>query len=245
MSRRAAMPVLLGAALAVALATAACTPAPAAGPAAPDTVTVQGTGTTMAPPDQADIVFTAFARRPDAKAAMTAAGKAAEAIVAALRKSGLDEKDLQTAGVTLQPEYAYREGAAPRITGYRADVAVKATVKEIGKLADVVSAGTGAGALEVQGPHFRLADDNPKRFEAIEKAVADAQARAKAMAEAGGRSVGQVVRMSDSVAQAEPPWGDRTARYAYGDVAGAIPDAAVQPGQLEMTAQVLVEFRLK
>ncbi len=218
-----------------------CTTVQATGTSSPDSVTVKGTGDALAVPDLAEMTFTAFSVAPDAKAAMGAAGKTAEAIVGALRKAGVPEEDLQTTGVTLRPEYAYAEGSAPRITGYRADIAVKATVRKIDILADVIAAGTGAGALEMVGPAFRLADDNEKRFEAIEEAVTDAKARAAAMAKAGGRSLGEVVRMGEADVRAEVPvpWGDRAMLSA------GVPEGAIQPGQLETTAEVVVEFRLK
>lgn len=239
-------PLVVAAIAALALATVVtgCASQPAAGPTAPDTVTVRGTGTALSAPDEARLVFSTFAENADPKAAMTAAGRSGETIVAALRKAGLDEKDLRTTGVTLRPQYAYREGAAPRVTGYRADIAVQATIRDLDKLADVISAGTSAGALEVQGPAFELSEDNPLRFEALEKAVADAKARGEAMAEAGGRKLGAVVRMSDSSVQAQPSHYYADARVAASEMA-AVPAGAIQPGQLEMTAEVVIEYSLR
>lgn len=233
------------AAMALAAIAAGCSGAPAAGPAAPDTVTVRGTGTALSAPDEARLVFTTFAENADPKAAMTAAGRSGEAIVAALRKAGLDEKDMRTTGVTLQPRYAYREGSAPRVTGYRADIAVQATVRDMDKLADVISAGTSAGALEIQGPSFELSEDNPLRFEALRTAVSDAKARGEAMAEAGGRKLGAVVRMSDSSVRTQPLPDYADAKMAVGEMAAAVPAGAILPGQLEMTAEVVIEYSLR
>ncbi|TLM80397.1 MAG: DUF541 domain-containing protein [Actinobacteria bacterium] len=243
---RSAPLVLAAIAIATALTLAGCQPAVVASSAAlPDTVTVQGFGTALAAPDKAELSFSVFAKNADAKAAMSKAGADGEAIVAALKKAGVAKEDIQTTGVTLQAEYAYQEGESPRITGYRADVTVKATVRDIAKIADVITAGTQAGAKSVAGPTFLLDDDNPTKFEAVKRAVADAKARAEAMAGAGGRKVGEVVSMADSAVAAEAPSALERAYATKADMAGAVPQAAIEPGQLEMTAQVTVVYRLK
>lgn len=238
-------PVLIAAAALAVLTLAGCAPAPTAGPggALPDTVTVQGSGTALAAPDKAEIGFSTFSKNADPKAAMAKAGADAAAILAALKKAGVAKEDLQTTGVMLQPEYAYRENEPPRVTGYRADVTVKATVRDITKIADVITAGTTAGAKSVSGPSFALDDDNPTKFEAVKKAVADAKARAEAMAGAGGRKVGEVVSMTDSAAVSAPGY-PMLMRGGYAAADYMYPKAAIEPGQLEMTAQVTIVYRL-
>ena len=70
--------------------------------------------------------------------------------------------------------------------------------------------------------------------------MADARKSAEAMAEAAGKSVGEVLSMSSSDAGmvAGP-------MYSTSDMAGAAKDVPIEPGQLDISASVVVVFELK
>lgn len=205
-----------------------------------NTVTAQGEGKTSATPDQAEMTFGATVTGSDAKKTLAEAATTANAITAALKKAGIAEKDLQTAGVNLYPQQDFREGRAPVITGYQASVQVRATIHDIGKVGDVISAASGAGATDIGGPSFTLSEDSTARAEAIRHAVADARARAEVMAKAAGKSLGDVVSVSETGASVPVVWGERA--YKATDAAGTVD---IQPGSLDITAEVTVVFELR
>ncbi|KAF0207097.1 MAG: hypothetical protein FD171_1963 [Actinobacteria bacterium] len=213
-------------------------------PGVPNTVTASGEGKELAAPDQAEMSFGVSVQGTDAKKTLADAGKKAETIIAALKKAGVDAKDIQTSGVNLYPQQDYYPGKAPRITGYQASVQVRTTIKDIAKVGDVITAGTNAGANEINGPSFTLSEKSTSRAAAIEKAVADARARADAMAKAAGKSVGEVLSISEAGVNVPPVnWGLSRGAQSYAlDAAAAVP---IEKGTLDITANVTVIFELK
>lgn len=206
-----------------------------------NTVTAQGEGKTAAAPDEAQMTFGATVTGTDAKKTLNAATKASDAIVAALKKAGIDAKDLQTAGVSLYPQQDYREGKAPTITGYQASVQIQVTIKDIAKVGDIINAASDAGATDIGGPNFTLSEDSAARAKAIEQAVADARKRADVMAKAAGKSLGEVISISEAGVSVPIVYGER----ALGAADAAAQVAKIEPGTLDIMANVTVVFELK
>ena len=231
------------AALALALvALAGCgavgTTTTAAGTAA-NTVTASGAGTTQAVPDTAEMSFGVTTMSPNAQSALDEASKSAEQIASAVKKQGIADEDIQTQDVSVYPQTVDQNGKQV-ITGYQASLSVRVKVRDISKLGAIISAANAAGANNISGPTFTIDDPAPARAKAIEEAVADARKSAEAMAKAAGKSVGAVLSMSSSdVGMVPGPM------YGASDMAGAAKDVPIQPGQLDITANVVVVFELK
>jgi uncharacterized protein YggE len=231
------------AALALALvALAGCgeaaTTATAGGAATANTVTASGAGTAQAAPDTAEMSFGVTTTSPNAKSALDEASKGAEQIASAVKKQGIADEDIQTQDVSVYPQTVDQDGKQV-ITGYQASLSVRVKVRDIAKLGEVISAANAAGANDISGPTFTIDDPAPARAEAIDEAVADARKSAEAMAEAAGKSVGEVLSMSSSDVGSFP--------MAYGATGmdGAARDVAIEPGQLDISANVVVVFELK
>lgn len=203
-----------------------------------NTVTATGNGKTTATPDEATMNFGVTKRSADAKKALADASASAEKITAAIRKLGVDKKDIQTANVSVYPQQTERDGK-PVITGYEASIQVTVKVREIGDLGAIITAANDAGSDTISGPSFSIAEDSPYRDEAIAKAVADARTEAEAMAKAAKKSVGEVLNISTS--NLNVPIYSRDMAYA----AGTAKDVPIETGQLEITADVTVVFELK
>ncbi|MCE5191039.1 MAG: SIMPL domain-containing protein [Actinomycetia bacterium] len=225
-----------------ALALGGCTTKIVTAPsgAAINTVTATGEGKAVAAPDQADMNFGITTQGTDAKKTLDDAARKADAIIAALKKAGVAKEDLQTSGVNVYPQQDYSSGKTPRITGYQASVQVRATIKDMAKIGDVINAGTGAGANEVSGPAFTLSDQAASRTDAIDKAIADAKSRAEVMAKAAGKSVGDVLGISETGVSVPPIMYGAVKTAA--DAAGSVP---IETGTLDVTANVTVVFELK
>lgn len=205
-----------------------------------NTVTSSGNGKVSAAPTEAEMNFGVVTRDAKADAALDAANKAAKTIADAVKKAGVADEDIQTANVSVYPEYGNQlEGKAPEITGYNANISVRVKIRDIEKVGDVIAAASGAGANEINGPTFTLGDDAPERDAAIEDAIDDAKHRAEVMAKAAGKSVGGIIAISESGVVAAPYYGGIAERAALAD------SIAIEPGQLDVTANVTVVFELK
>jgi uncharacterized protein len=233
--------VALLAALALALAAlAGCGVAgtSSAGAAAANTVTASGTGTSHAAPDTAEMSFGVTTTSANAKTALDEASSGAAQIATALKKQGIAGQDIQTQDVSIYPQTVDQHGKQV-ITGYQASLTVAVKVRDIAKLGDVISAANAAGANDISGPTFTIADPAPARAKAIAAAVADARKSAEAMAQAAGKSVGAVSSLSSSDVGSVPNV------YGAANAAGAAKSVPIEPGQLDITANVVVVFELK
>jgi uncharacterized protein YggE len=207
--------------------------------AAANTVTASGAGTTQAVPDTAEMAFGVTTLSPNAKSALDEASRSAEQIASAVKKQGVAGEDIQTQDVSVYPQTVDQNGKQV-ITGYQASLSVRVKVRDISKLGEIISAANAAGANNVSGPSFTIDDPAPARAKAIDDAVADARKSAEAMAEAAGKSVGEVLSMSSSDVGVAP-----SAMYGASDMAGAAKDVPIEPGQLDISANVVVVFELK
>jgi len=207
--------------------------------AAANTVTASGAGTTQAAPDTAEMSFGVTTMSPNAKSALDEASKSAEQIASAVKKQGIAGEDIQTQDVSVYPQ-TVEQGGKQVITGYQASLSVRVKVRDISKLGEIISAANAAGANNVSGPTFTIDDPAPARAKAIDEAVADARKGAEAMAKAAGKSVGEVLSMSSSDVRLVPG-----PMYGTADMAGAAKSVPIEPGQLDITASVVVVFELK
>ncbi|MDO8964178.1 MAG: SIMPL domain-containing protein [Coriobacteriia bacterium] len=230
---------LVAAALVAMLALTACTTTNVTATSGPprDTVTAVGTGTGKAAPDTAELSFGVTVSGKTNTAAMDAAGKAGNKIVEALKAGGLDATEIRTDRINLFP----MTDAKGATTGYQANVTVRVKTKKIDKVGELTSAATAAGATDISGPDFALADANTARLDAIDKAMADAKARAAAMAKAAGRTLGEVVSVTESGVSQPGPMFDSVAAAKGGGVTAP----PIEPGQVESQIQLTVVFGLK
>jgi uncharacterized protein YggE len=157
-------------------------------PPAGRTITVDGAGSVTTVPDRASFTFGAEARAATAKAALAQADDAADALVAALKKGGVRDADLQTSQVSLDPQTS-QDGT--RVIGYVASTSVTATTT-VANAGPLVDAAVAAGATTVSGPSLSSADTDALYRDALKQAVADARSKAEALATAAGLTLGAV-----------------------------------------------------
>jgi len=155
-----------------------------------------------------------------------------------VKKTGVDDEDIQTQNLSVYPEYRdSTDSKTLEITGYTANVSVRVLIRDIEKVGDVISAASDAGANEISGPTFTLSEEAPARDAAIEKAIDDAKHRAEVMAKAAGKSVGEIISLSET--------GVDIPVYYAGERGYDMAEAAIEPGTLDVTASVTVVFELK
>jgi len=211
-------------------------------------LTVHASATTRTSPDLAIVTLGVLARGANAQAAQQAQSARMNAVLEAARAAGVEEAEVQTVGYSLEPQYAYARGAAPRITGYISRNTVSIRVRNLEAVSTLIDATVAEGANELQGIQFTYQDNEASREAARAQALATARRRAEAYAEAAGM---RVVRM-DSITEpggVVPPWSG--ARDGYNMRAMAVAteqsagNAAIAPGQLDNEASVTVVFELR
>ncbi len=196
-----------------------------------DTVTTLGHGVVTAVPDEATVSAGVQTQGATAAAALADNARTMTAVVAALKNASGSE--LQTEQVSLYPQ----TDAQNKVTGYVAQNTVSAKAK-IAAAGGLVDAAVGAGANTVDGPNLDVSGRDALYRDALKKAVADARAKALALADAGGFGVGPVSVVVEQGASAQPVF------QASGAVAK---DAStpIEPGTQDVTADVTVTFTIR
>ncbi len=233
LARIGAVVALLAAAVALG---AVVRPGSAQGTAEPPTggITVSGTAAGRAVPDQATFSFGVQTEGASAKAALDANSARMTLVIAALKRAGIAEKDLQTQDVSVLP----RQNEAGQITGYFANNSVQALVRKIAGAGAVVDAAVGAGANQSSGPSFDQSGRDAVYRSALRAAVADARTKAEALAAESNASLGRVTRIVEGFAAEPVPMYDRMAAQS------AKAETPVEPGTQEVQATVTVTFDL-
>ena len=218
----------------LALCASLLAPPIAAQEAPPGEIVVTGEGRVAAAPDMARLRLGAQAQAEEPGEALDAASASARALVETLRAAGIEEADIQTAELSLDPRYDERTGSG-EVTGYVATDVVTVQVRDLDGLGAVLDAAVEAGANRLDGLSFSLSDPGPAREEARRRAVADATGAAETLADAAGVALGPVLRMEEIGA------GDPFPSPPMLRAEGAV---AVAPGRVETVAGVRMAFAL-
>ncbi|WP_170319596.1 SIMPL domain-containing protein [Polyangium spumosum] len=205
-------------------------------------ITVVGQGEAKGSPDIARTSLGVEASAATVEEAMNQTSARMKAIMGALKKLGIEDKDLQTANFSIQVERPYVEppmpmpAAAPSPAAppapavkYRVSNTVEVTIRDVSKASQVLQAAVDAGANNVWSVSFGIDETKPLEAAAREKAVADAKARAEALAKLAGLELGPVISVSEVIgrgpigpmpmfASAEAKWGGGGPPLAPGEV---------------------------
>jgi uncharacterized protein len=198
-------------------------------------ITVGGSASVTAVPDRATFTFGVDTRGQTASAALNESAAAIKRVVDALKRAGVDGKDIQTQNVSLYPQTS---SDGRHIEGYAANASVIVRLDDLDRAGPLVDAAVGAGATSVYGPALERSDADELRGEALADAVADARTKAEALARAAGGSLGDVLTVTEGGGSAPPiPY--------YGREALATADMKIEPGTQEIQASVTVTFELR
>ncbi len=203
---------------------------------------VSAQGEVQRAPDVAEIGVGVVTEAADAKAALAANAEQMNRVVAAVKRAGIEDRDVQTSGVNLQPRYQYGENQPPRLNGYQAQNRVSVKVRDIGEVGEVLDALVAQGANQIDGPTFTLDKPEAALDEARRVALAKAQARAKMYADAIGLTVGRIVSIDESGAGFQPP---RPMMMAKAEMSMDSRTTPVMPGEQTHAISLNVVFELR
>ncbi len=247
---RFALPALAAALASVSLPAAAQVPSsyPVVAPGS-TVLTVSADGRSTRTPDLATFNAGVTTQGKTAGEALAANSTEMTRVIAALKRAGIADRDIQTSNLNLNPIYAPQrqlpdgriEPAQPTIIGYQVNNQVNVRQRNLAQFGKVIDTLVAAGANQVNGPGFELDNPDAALDEARVSAMRKARARANLYAGAAGLKVVRILSISESGGYAPPP-PVLYARAAAMDSAPAAPPMA--PGELAMQANVTVVFEL-
>ncbi len=197
------------------------------------TLSVTGSGKILLVPDLAYINIGVRSEAADVSSALAANNTQATAITDALKAMGVDEKDLQTANFNVYSMQQYDQMGQPSYVNYAVENTLYVTVRDLTKLSQVLDAALSAGANQIYGINFDLADRQGALSQARDLAIKDAEAKAAATAATAGVTLGQIQSINVSNTSYVQPYS------GYGMGGGAAMDAyssvPVSAGQIVVT----------
>jgi uncharacterized protein YggE len=199
-------------------------------------ITVTGEAMTSVAPDRVTMRLGVATQGKTAREASDSNAKTMTAVIAAIKASGAEERDIQTTRLTLQPVFEQKPNGPPHLTGFRASNDVNVKLDDVGKLAGLIDRAVAAGANEMSGIEFGISDQSKRLDEARAQAITDARRKAEIYAKAAGVVVGRPVSIVENGATPPPrPMSAAAFRAAPTPVAA---------GELALQATVTVSFEL-
>lgn len=200
-------------------------------------VSVLGHGEVKARPDTATIQIGIDTEAVNAKDALAQNNAQAQALQQKLAELKIDTKDIQTSNFSISPTYG-NDGR--QVTGYRVSNIVTVTIRNLDSAGTLLDQVVQAGANNIYGISFSVADTQKLMEQARQAAMADAKVRATQLATAGGAAVGDVLIISENVSAPPVPMPmlDRAA-------AQGAPSVPVQAGEQSISIDVQATFALR
>ena len=218
-----------------------------ASPAIAGTIAIDGRGEVSAAPDTAFVTSGVTTQGETARQALDLNTEAMGDLIAALKAAGIEAKDIQTSGFSVNPNYVYSEQRdasgytlPPKITGYQVSNSVTVRVRALSSLGSVLDRAVTVGANTINGVSFSVADPTELYNKAREQAFADARNKADLYATAASGKLGDIISISESQNSSSPQ------PYMAKALASPAPrsDVPVQAGELNFAAVVSVTWDL-
>lgn len=232
----------LAAPLALALISPVSAQAPAGAVLAGTRLDIVASGEVNAVPDIATVGAGVVSQASTAAAAMSDNARRTAATVAAIRKAGVADRDIQTTSISLSPQYRYADNQPPVITGYQASSRVSVRFRDIKAAGPILDSLVAAGANQIDGPTLTIDKPEPMLDEARRKAVAVARDRAALYASAAGLSVKRIVAISEGGYEGPAPRPIPVMMMARGKEAA---DSSIEAGEQKLAISISVTFELE
>jgi uncharacterized protein YggE len=207
-------------------------------------IVVAGEGEVAIRPDMAWINLSVTREADTARAALDDANEAVAGVIAALKQAGIGDRDLQTSGLSIDPRYVYPQNndgtQQPRIVGYQVTNSLTVRVRDLARVGEVIDRAVTLGVNQGGGIVFDNDDPKDAVTEARKRAVADAAAKARTLAEAAGVGLGRVIEIAESSPVDPPVPMPKVMRMEAADAA-AVP---IEAGENTYRIQVRITYEI-
>jgi len=207
----------------------------------PEGLTAHGHSEMKVKPDIAYLTFGVTTQATEQAEVVRTNAVRSTAVLDALRKAGIADKDIQTQYYSIQPQYDYKPSPPVR-TGYQVENSVRVTIRDLTRAGIIADQASGAGANNVSGLSFDLADRPKAEIGALAIAVATARLKAAVMAQAAGVELGRLMDVTEGTPAVVQPIMFGAQRMAVSDAAQ--PTTPINPQEITVTADATVVYAL-
>lgn len=209
-------------------------------PVAGTRLELSATGSVSRVPDLAIIAAGVVTRSASASGAISENAARMERVRAALRRAGIDERDIQTSSISLNPDYRYQEGQPPVLTGYQASNTVSIRFRDIRNSGRILDALVAEGANQINGPSLTIDKPEAAYDEARVKAIAAGRARAELYARTLGMRVVRLLAVSEGGGFTAPPM-----PYMRDSAMASVAKTEIDPGSQDLAVTLSMSFELQ
>lgn len=216
-----------------------------AAPAWAGQISITGTGEIAAAPDMAFVTSGVTTQGNTAAEALAANTAAMTELIATLKEAGIEPRDIQTSGFSVNPNYVYSDARdangyqlPPKIAGYQVSNSVTVRVRKLSSLGAVLDKAVTVGANTINGVSFSVADPSKLLDEARKQAFSDAKSKAALYATAAGAELGKIEMISETQSYGQPQ--PQMMRAVAMDKAGS--PVPVEGGELSFSINVQVTW---
>jgi uncharacterized protein YggE len=200
------------------------------------------TGEATRVPDLAIINAGVVSRAATATAALQDNANRMDKVIAALKRAGIADRDIQTSSINLNAEYRYPDNQSPQLTGYTASNQVTIRFHDIANSGKILDALVAEGANQINGPNMTIEQPEAALDEARSKAIAAGRARAELYARSLGMRVVRIVSLSENGGSyAPPPPAPPSPMMASAERAYT----KIEPGEQKLQVTVSMVFELQ
>jgi len=204
-----------------------------------NTISVSDTGEIYAKPDLALVGFSVQNRASTVNQAMSENTKKTNAVIEALKKQGIESKDLKTTNFSIYPLYNYPANGQRTLTGYEVRQSLQLKIRDLAKVSQIIQKATDAGANEAGNLVFTVDDEDQPKAQAREQAIEDAKEKAEKIAGELGVKLVKIISFSES--SYSPSLGYDARGYGIGG-GGASPE--VQSGENKIQVDVSIIYEI-
>ena len=202
---------------------------------------VSASGDVTRVPDIAIITAGVVTRSATAAGALQEAANRMDRVIAALKRAGVEDRDIQTSNLNLNPEYTYVNNEPPKLNGYTASNQLSIRFRDIANSGKILDALVAEGANQINGPSLTIDKPEAALDEARARAVAAGRARADLYARSLGLRVVRVVSVSESGGNYPSPPPMPMMMEARAQAA----DTKIVPGEQKLSVTLSMTFELQ
>ncbi|MBE6087075.1 SIMPL domain-containing protein [Clostridium beijerinckii] len=148
----------------------------------PNRLKVIGKGTVSVKPDLAEIVVGVITEDLQLEVAQEENAKITQEVINSIRALGIPLKNIQTENYSIRPNYDYINGKQV-FRGYEVINNLKILISNINNVGEVIDTAVSNGANSLTGIIFIVSDETKYYYEALRRALQDAQNKARVVAD--------------------------------------------------------------
>ena len=217
-------------------------PATLQGASIDDQITVNAVSHVTGVPDKATLTFGVMTSGDNVKAAQDENSNESKKIIDTLNALNVENKNIKTTDYSIYPNYTYdNDTGASTISSYTVNTTLTVSDIPVEDSASVISGCVEAGINNMTGITYTCSNYDTLYEQALTAAVAEAQGKAQALADASGRTLGAVEHIQEGYSDDGIAYGSAKLEAAASDTSGQA-EPQILPGSAVVTAPFYCDY---